>query len=139
MRKLLYGCIFLAGLISCGDDNNEPSASENDVDAARNFIRSALDGNYQKARDYMLQDSLNNQLLSTFDDNYRLHMDREEKRAYRESSIRIADMRKLNDSATVVMYSNSYKNKPDSLKVVRRDGKWLVDFKYSFLIKDSLP
>lgn len=139
MRKLLYGCIFLAGLISCGDDNNEPSASENDVDAARNFIRSALDGNYQKARDYMLQDSLNNQLLSTFDDNYRLHMDREEKRAYRESSIRIADMRKLNDSATVVMYSNSYKNKPDSLKVVRRHGKWLVDFKYSFLIKDSLP
>ena len=126
-------------MAGCSDDNNDSSAAENDVDAARNFIRSALDGNYQKARNYMLPDSLNNQLLSTFDDNYRLHMDREEKRAYRESSIRISDMRKLNDSATVVTYSNSYKNKPDSLKVVRRDGKWLVDFKYSFLIKDTVP
>lgn len=138
MKKLLFGCIFLPLLFSCSNNDNNNNASENDVDAARNFIRSALDGNYQKARDYMLQDSLNNQLISTFDDNYRLHMDREEKRAYREASIRISDMRKINDSTTVVTYSNSYKNKPDSLKVIRHKGNWLVDFKYSFLLKDTI-
>lgn len=123
---------------ACNNETEEKAASENDADAARNFIRAALDGDYAKARTFMLQDSLNTQLLNTFEDNYRHHMKREDKRGYRESSIRIPDMKKISDSESVVMYSNSYMNKPDSLKVVKRNGQWLVDFKYSFAGKDSI-
>jgi hypothetical protein len=139
MKNWLYILFVLLVVTACNIKPDESTASENDVDAARNFIRSALDGDYVKARQYIVPDSLNNQLLNTFEDNYRNHMSREDKRGYRESSIRLPDTRTINDSTSVIKYSNSYKNKLDSLKVVRFGGKWLVDFKYSFARKDSTP
>lgn len=96
------------------------------------FIRNALDGKYSDARKLMLQDSLNLELLDAFEHNYETRMNREDKRGYRESSINMHDVRQLNDSTTIVKYSNSYKNQQDSLKLVRISGDWLVDFKYSF-------
>lgn len=130
--------LFAPFLFSCNNqDEQATTTSENDIDAARNFIRSALDGDYKKARDYMIQDSLNTQLLNTFESNYQMHMNREDKRGYREASIRIPDVRKVSDTVSVVQYSNSYKNKLDSLKVVKVNNQWLVDFKYSFPIKDT--
>ncbi len=39
---------------------------------------------------------------------------------------------RLNDSTTVVIYSNSFKNNWDTLKAVRQKGQWLVDFNYLF-------
>lgn len=138
--KRLFVLSFLSLFLFCACNNNstEIPTSENDVDAARNFIRSALDGDYAKAKNFMLTDSLNTQLLNTFEDNYQKNMAADDKRGYRESSIRMPDVRKINDSASVVFYSNSYKNTSDSLKVVRVNGQWLVDFKYSFASKDGI-
>ncbi len=136
MKSIAAFCFLLLFFASCVD-NNEPAKSENDVDAARNFIRAALDGDYAKARTYMLQDSLNTQLLNTFEDNYRTHMNSEDKRGYRESSIQRMDVRKLSDSVSIVKYSNSYMNKLDSLKVVNVNGTWVIDFKYSFQDKSA--
>lgn len=135
MKKLFSLCllIFLAACSNNNTNSNENSGtSENDVDAARNFIRSALDGDYSKARTFMLQDSLNNQLIETYEANYQQKMSKDDKRGYREASIRVPDVRKINDSTSIVIYSNSYKNRTDSLKVVRINGQWMVDFKYSF-------
>jgi len=39
----------------------------------------------------------------------------------------------VNDSTSIVIYSNSFKNNPDTLKVIKTGGKWLVDFKYLYL------
>ena len=111
--------------------------SENDVDAARNFIRAALDGDYSKARTFMLQDSSNTQLLDAFENIYQHRMSRDDKRGYREASINMNEVRPFNDSITIVNYSNSYKKKIDSLKIVKLNNQWLVDFKYSFQGKDS--
>jgi hypothetical protein len=38
----------------------------------------------------------------------------------------------VNDSTTVVIFSNSYKNDHDTLKVLKKNNQWLVDFKYLF-------
>jgi hypothetical protein len=137
MRKLLFVAILFCA--ACGNNDAGTSAprSENDVDAARNFIRAALDGKWKDARSYMLQDSTNTQLLDTYEANYQGHMSREDKRGYRESSITLYDSRQLNDSTTIVSYSNSYKKQKDSLRVVRMDDQWLVDFKYSFPQTDT--
>jgi hypothetical protein len=136
MSKLQLFCIssLLLFFFSCVNNNQESTAGkpENDVDAARMFIRNALDGKYTDARKLMLQDSLNLELLDAFQHNYETRMSREDKRGYRESSINMHNVRQLNDSTTVVNYSNSYKNQQDSLKLVRKNGDWLVDFKYSF-------
>jgi type IV secretory pathway component VirB8 len=127
--KKLTSFFFLLFLFACNTD--APASSESDVDAARNFIRASLDNDFEKAKAYMLQDSVNNEYLDAAMRN-RANLPHEDNRSYKESSIRIYDIRKISDSVSVVNYSNSYKNTKDSLKLVRNNDQWLVDLKYSF-------
>jgi type IV secretory pathway component VirB8 len=129
MKKLIAGFFFLQFFFGC--KNNEVATSENDVDAARNFIRSSLDNDFEKARSYMLPDSVNNEYLDATMRN-RARLPKTDNQKYKESSIRIYDIRKVNDSISVVSYSNSYKNSKDSVKVIRNNDNWMVDLKYSF-------
>jgi hypothetical protein len=136
--KMLMSLLFAFILFSCNsDESNHSNTSENDTDAARNFIRAALDGKWEEARRFMIQDSTNLQLLDRAESMYQ-GKEREVKRSYRESNIRFYDTRKVNDTITVINYSNTYKNQKDSLKVVRTGGQWLIDLKYSLLPTDSV-
>ena len=85
----------------------------------------------------MVQDSLNLQFLETFERNYKDRMSPDDKRSYREASINIHSVKELNDSVSIVNYSNSFKKQNDSLKVVKQNDQWLVDFKYSFQPRDT--
>jgi type IV secretory pathway component VirB8 len=135
--------ILLTGFLSlhffCACNNDEKVTSENDVDAARNFIQSALEGDYNKAQTYIIADTTNIQYLDAFERNFKNRMSPGDKRGYRNASINIHNVRAVNDSTTVVNYSNSYMKKNDSLKVTKQNGQWLIDLKYSFSSKDSLP
>lgn len=113
--------------------------SENDIDAARNFIRAALDGDYEKGKKMMVGDSTNFQYFEEFE---KLHtkMDAAEKKKYQGSSINVHAVTPVNDSVTLIIYSNSYKNDHDTLKLVKTHGQWLVDLKYLFNHDmDTLP
>jgi hypothetical protein len=131
--------LFLLFFTACTNESteNKETTSENDVDAARNFIRAALDGNWNDARKFMLKDSTNTQLLDTYESNYQTNMNREDKRGYHEASITFYDTRQIDDSVSIISYSNSYKKQKDSLRVVRRNDAWLVDLKYSFPQTDT--
>ena len=87
----------------------------------------------------MLADSVNNQYLDAFERNYKNRMTREDKKGYTEASINIHSVKPVNDSVTVIHYSNSFKKKSDSLKGCKEHNSWLVDLKYSFAQTDSLP
>jgi len=134
MKKLFLIGLLLPFVFSCSDNDSRDAAGkpENDVDAARMFIRDALDGNYKKARKLVLADSANVLLLDNLERAYLHNNDASEQRGYREASIRIHDTKKINDSVSVVVYSNSFKNKKDSVKTVKVGDDWLVDLKYSF-------
>jgi len=141
MQKLIYCFPFLlVVLIACNDTDRQETSntSDNEIDAARNFIQAALVGDFKRAKAFMINDSLN---LEHFNAIQRLNerQSKEEKEKYQTASIRIHENRKLNDSTNIIQYSNSYKNKTDSLKVIKVNGKWLVDFKYIFPKIDSLP
>jgi hypothetical protein len=123
------GFTILIFLFSC---KNQPATSENDVDAARNFIHSVLNSDFKQAEKYILYDSANREYLNITERSFRQRLSAEERRLYRESSINIHDIRQVNDSTTIVQYSNSYKKLKDSLKVIQHNGQWLVDLKYSF-------
>ena len=141
MQKIIV-CfsLLVSGLLSCNSDDrtSAPGTSDSDIDAARNFIQAALVGDFQKAKTFMVNDSLNHEDLNAIE---RLNekMTKEEKEKYQEASIRIHQNRKLNDSTSMIYYSNSYRNETDSLKVIKMAGQWLVDFKYFFHKTDSLP
>ena len=145
-RLLIISFLFLPFFYACNNNTTDRSdttvTSESDVDAARNFIRSALDGHYDKARKLIISDSANNGWIDLFERNYQSRMNLEDKRGYRESSINIHNVKQLNDSISIINYSNSYKKKDDSLKVIKIKDAWLIDLKYSFPSSqnvDSLP
>src|SRR5688500_9705367 len=141
MQKKAYVLlVLLHGFIACNDaDRNANSnSSDNDIDAARNFIQAALVGDFDRAKVFMVNDSLNNEHIDAIQ---RLNerQEKDEKEKYQTASIRIHQNRNVDDSTSIIYYSNSFKNKIDSLKVIKTDGKWLVDFKYIFHKTDSLP
>ena len=134
--NLFYSFLFLLFLSACGNNENDRSDSttstESDVDAARNFIRTALDGRYDKLDQMVVPDSANLALIEVAHMTYQSRMSPEDKRGYRESSINIHNVQTVNDSVTIVTYSNSYKKTQNELKVLQRANTWLVDFKHSF-------
>ena len=110
------------------------------MDAAGKFIRAALDGDYSKARTFLVNDSINQQIIYLYERYYNNSMTQEDKKAYKKASIRfLKDTQPLNDSVTIIHYSNSYKDKPDSLKVIKANGQWLIDLNFTFQSKDSIP
>ena len=137
-RFLFAGFLFFTGACNNTEKINQ---SENDIDAARNFIRASLDGKFDEARKYLLSDSANNQFLDVHERNYKERMSLEDKSGYRMASINVHELRTVNDSTSLVFYSNSYfKKDTHHLKVVKVDNQWLVDFKSYFEpINDTLP
>jgi hypothetical protein len=89
---------------------------------------------------YMLPDSVNINFLDVAERNYQ-RTSQENKDGYRSASINILSIKyPVKDSVTVVIYSNSFKNNPDTLKVIKINGQWLVDFKYLYRHdEDTLP
>lgn len=135
MKKQLYYFSFLILFLwSCNSVEQKKTdivTSENDLDAARNFIRAALDGKYDDGKKLLVNDSINFQFFAEYE---KLHskLNEEERRQYQNSSINIHAISPINDSLTIIIYSNSYKNNHDTLKLLKTQGQWLVDLKYLF-------
>ena len=130
MKKILPVSILLLALCAC-NNSDQSGKSENDVDAARNFIQAALNGDYDKARTYMLPSPINEERMDAVQ-RVSLRFSPDERKGLAGSSINIHNVNKLNDSATIVIYSNSFKNDWDTLRVIKEKENWLVDFNYTF-------
>ncbi len=133
--KNKYAVIILSLLAiigACKSKDKPTGKSENYVDAARNFVRAALDGKFTEADSFMLQDSSNLNYLDVADRSYQ-RMNQTVKDGYRASTIRFHQpIRQVNDSSYIIIFSNSFKNDPDTLKVLRMNNTWLVDLKYLY-------
>ena len=130
MKRNAHFFLFLLFIVaSCNNNDQQNKKAEDDLDAARTFIDAALKGDFNKAKDYAVKDSINLQFLDVRERIYK-NLDGKEKEEYRNASIHLFDVKKVNDSTTVVIYANSFKNDKDTLKVLRLNGQWLVDVKY---------
>jgi hypothetical protein len=105
------------------------------LESGRGFIESSLKGDYGEAQKYILQDSSNIQYFNGLKD-FNSKRSNAEKEGYKDANILIDSTEKISDSVTIITYSNTYKNKPSKLKMVKKNNEWLVDFKYTFT--DSL-
>ncbi|HYC27885.1 MAG TPA: hypothetical protein VEB42_03700, partial [Chitinophagaceae bacterium] len=102
--------------------------AEDAQDAGREFIRASLDGNYDKAKFYMLKDEDNLMLLDRWEEMYR-KLAQDTVRAFKDADIRPIKIESVNDSTTQYTYSNSFTKDTTALKIVRVNGEWLVDLK----------
>ena len=139
LLKISFLFLLLAGCNST--DEQTVITPEDDLDAARNFIRSTLDGNYKTARTLILPDSVNTEWLDIYERSYNEKMSAEDKKAYKNASINIHELQKISDTLSIVHYSNSYfKKDTHQLKMIKTNNRWLVDFKHYFETKkDSVP
>ena len=121
----------LCMITSCNNNTNESKRPESALETGRDFIRASLDGKFDNAMPLLLPDSQNLQLFDT----YKMYYDRlpaDKKQNYQKASYNINKYDDLNDSVTIINYSNSYMNKPMEIKLVKNNKLWHVDFKYTY-------
>ena len=129
LNKLLLTYFAAALFISCNEKKTLPNS---DIDVARTFIRSIQDGNFEEAANFILADPENTASLAT------LKKDAAEKSAaaleqYKNADIIIDELSPVNDSVTIVNYAvSNNRSQKNKLKLIKRNGQWLVDLKYTF-------
>ncbi len=129
LRNFFILFIGMMVFVSCtGSEKAKPVTA---LETGREFIRASLNGDFETAELLLLKDNENMQLFTSFKDYY-AKMPQEKKQHYKEASYEINKYSDLNDSTTIINYSNDYMNKPMEIKVVRKDKKWSVDFKYTY-------
>ncbi|MBS1946197.1 MAG: hypothetical protein JST47_00375 [Bacteroidetes bacterium] len=126
MKKTI-SLVLLALTAAC---NTSPAfkKAEDAQDAGREFIRATLDGNYEKAKYYMLGDSTNNYMLDKWKSGYD-KLTGQEKDNYKNSDIIVFDVHPLNDSVTFYKYFNSYKKDTTIIQIQKVHDEWVVDLK----------
>ncbi len=130
MNKILISTLVIIITITACNHSSEVSKKD-PLESGRGFIESSLKGDYDEAKKYLLQDSTNMQYFEGLED-FNSNRSDIEKEGYKNANIIIDSTQQLSDSVTIITYSNTYKNKPSKLKLVKKDNEWLVDFKYTF-------
>lgn len=130
MQKIAFLLLLLNFIISC-NNKSDFKKPENALEAGREFIDQSLKGHFNTAKKYMLLDDENLYWLNKVSTDYN-KLSEQDKTGLSQSSININEVADITDSVTVINYSNSYKKRSQKVKVVKRKGEWVVDFKYTF-------
>jgi hypothetical protein len=115
---------------ACNNGGSKPYKKATDgPDAGREFIRASLDGNYDKAKFYLLQDSVNIMILDKWKNGYN-KLANEERVKYLDANILPVSIQNENDSTISYVFTNTYKNTDTTtIKIFKINGEWLVDLK----------
>jgi len=119
-------------MIILGCNNSETVDKSDPLESGRGFIEASLKGDYVKAKQYLLNDSTNMEYFNNLKQ-FNSNMDVVDRRGYSDANIIIDSSVAKSDSVDIIYYTNSYKNKPSKIKLVKRNNEWLVDFKYTFV------
>jgi Domain of unknown function (DUF4878) len=127
--KKIFLLFTIISTLACNSETGFKKA-EDAQEAAREFIRASLDGNYDKASFYLYKDSagVNEMLLNKWKTDYS-KWSQEDKVGHKESNIIVITTEKVNDSLLNYVFSNSYKKDTTTIKVVKANGDWLIDLK----------
>ena len=130
--KLIFIAVTAAIFFMACDQNTGKIHLNDPLDAGREFIDASLKGDYDVARKYLLVDSTNLVYFNMFTEFYKKKPE-EEKEGYKDANIIINSTENVSDSVKIIYYTNTFKNKPSKIKLVKRNNEWLVDFKYTFI------
>ena len=122
--------LFAAVAFSCNNQTKKEPVT--DIDVANTFVRNLLDNDFKEAEKYLLKDETNSQIFERFKKQYSAK-DKAILEKYKQADIIVNETSYVTDSVYIFNYSNSYSRTDKTiLKLVRINGKWLVDLKYTF-------
>ena len=131
IKKYLALIILTAAIFSCSNSDQKKTAVT-DLEVANAFVRDLLDNNFDEAEQYLLKDETNTQIFERFKKQYS-GKDKATLEKYKSANINVNETSYITDSVFIFNYSNSYSPADKTvLKLVRINGKWLVDLKYTF-------
>ena len=128
MKNLI---IILTLIIFAGCSGEQYKRPDSALETGRDFIRASLNGEFKKAEELLIKDSANVQLFESYKRFYN-KMPALEKANYKKASYEINKLDEINDTTTLINYSNSYMKKPMDIKVIKTGDYWGVDFKYVY-------
>ena len=129
--KILFTGLYFFALIACSCNNYNYKDAVTALDGGREFIDGCLKGDFKKAAFYMVDDSINNSDLLKIKRDYN-EKSEAQKHEYATASIIIDGDETINDTTHIINYKNSYDKIARKVKVINRNNRWLVDFKYTF-------
>ena len=129
MKRNIAFLLLLSVLLSCNNEAGYTKATDAQ-EAAREFIRASLDGNYDMASFYLYKDSagVNEMLLNKWKSDYG-KWSQEDKVGHKNANIIVITTEKTSDSTLNYIFSNSYKKDTTTIKIIKTKGDWLVDLK----------
>lgn len=106
-----------------------------DVEVADVFVKSLNNNKFDEAEKYLLHDKTNMEYFDITKKNM-LNKAVNELDAYKNANLIIHETKPQGDTITFINYSNSNKlSQSNNLKLVKINGQWLVDLKFTFLNK----
>ncbi len=127
IKKTLVFLLSIILALSCNNEKEKRPTTA--LDTGRAFIRASLNGDFAITQQLLLNDTQNLQLFESYKMLYN-RMPAEKRKNYKSASYEINKYLDLDDSTTIINYSNSYMHKPMEIKVVRKNNEWCIDFKY---------
>ena len=127
--KLLLSLICCLAISSCNTEKKSPNT---DIEVAREFIKNILESNFKDAETFVLKEETNRQFFELFKKEFE-SKSKSELESFKIADIIINEISPISDSVSIINYSNSFKkDKTNKLKMVRINGQWMVDLKYTF-------
>lgn len=128
MKKMLKIIgLFMAFVISsCGTSYEEPDTA---IDAGRQFISAIYNGNFKRAGQLIINNEENRVILEqTIEKDFRAR-DGFGKEALSKASIRINEIKTMDNGTTLLYFTNAYTNKASELEIKKEGEFWRVDLR----------
>jgi hypothetical protein len=125
---ITFGIAFAMQFIACG--NAEDARPTSAQETGQQFIASSLKGDFKKAESLLLNEPDNKALFQT----YRRFYDRmsdQQRKGYQTASFEIESWQDLNDSISIIRYTNDFMHQPTELRLVRKNDLWWIDFRFT--------
>lgn len=131
MKKYLIALLTLSLAASCNSGRTHYVKPEDATDCFRGFVQATMIGDFDLAKEYMLEDSTNDFLFERLINSYQ-HFSEGRKDSLRNSSIIINETATVNDSVTVINFNNSaYPERKFPIMIIRKNNNFYVDLKYT--------
>jgi len=129
LQKLKY--LFLALFLWNCSPSEQYELADNPLDGGRYFIENCMQGNFKKAKFYIVEDPQNLALFDKMASNY-FGLDKEGRMQIRLASIQINEISAVDSATTIMNYQNSFDKKVHKLTIISTPKGWKVDLKYTY-------
>ena len=100
------------------------------MEVGNSFIRATLDGDFKNAAALMYNDSANNEIFEAFKRSFEA-FSKDKKASYKNASYTVNSFTEINDSTSILDYSNTFMKQNQKIKLIKKAAQWSVDFKYT--------